>query len=61
MISLILVALAAGAMGFGLGRVKNSSKLAALKAEIAKIEAFGSKEEQALVAKAKELLSKVGL
>jgi len=47
---LIVVALAAG---FGLGRVKNASKLSAIGAELSKVEASASADVKALVAKIK--------
>lgn len=43
-------------LGFGLGRVKNTAKLAAVKAEVAKIEASASAEVAKLIAAIKAKL-----
>lgn len=43
-------------IGFAMGRVKNSAKLAAVKAEITKVEAAASADVKALVAKIKAKL-----
>jgi hypothetical protein len=61
MVELLVVGVVALVGGFAAGRVKNASKLAELKAELAKLEAFGKLEEQKVVAAVKSLLSKVGL
>ena len=47
--------------GFGLGRIKNAAKLAAIKAEFVKIEAAAKAEEVAVVAKIKAIFTKIGL
>ena len=44
------------ALGFAVGRIKNAAKLAAIKAEIAKVDAFAVAEVKALVEKIKSLL-----
>jgi hypothetical protein len=43
-------------IGFAAGRVKDSAKLAAVKAEIAKVEVFASAEVKSLAAKIKAKL-----
>jgi hypothetical protein len=52
----VAVFLIGGLIGFGLGRVKNAAKLAAVKAEVAKIEASASAEVAKLVAAIKAKL-----
>ena len=59
MLSLVLYAglfLAGGAVGFGAGRVKNAAKLAAVKAEIAKVEGVLTADYALVVAKIKAKL-----
>ncbi|MDA4129269.1 MAG: hypothetical protein OK457_00720 [Thaumarchaeota archaeon] len=54
---LALAALVVAALaGFGLGRVKNAAKLAAVKAEIAKLDSSVTTEVAVLVIKLKSLL-----
>ena len=43
-------------LGFGLGRIKNAAKLAAIKAELVKVEGSVSTEVKSLVAKIKAKL-----
>lgn len=43
-------------LGFGLGRIKNAAKLAAIKAELVKIEGKAVVDFAAVVAKIKSLL-----
>lgn len=50
MIAFVAVFVLGGAAGFGLGRVKNASKVAAVKAEIAKVESSAVAEVKSLVA-----------
>lgn len=47
---------ASAAVGFGVGRVRNASKLAAVKAELAKVEGSVSAEVKKLVADVKSHL-----
>lgn len=51
--------LAAAAAGFGLGRVKNAGKLAAISAEIAKLEADASADAAAAAVKLAGLVAKI--
>ena len=53
---IVLVGLAALAGGFGLGRVKNASKLAAIKAEIVKVEGVVSADYEKVVSAIKSKL-----
>ena len=55
MLHLVYVAVSVAA-GFGLGRIKNASKIAAVKAELAKAEASAVAEVKALVAAVKAKL-----
>lgn len=56
MVLSVIVLLAAAAVGFGLGRVKNSAKLAAVKSEVEKAESSVVAEVKALVAAIKAKL-----
>ena len=53
MIHGILFLIAAAAAGFGVGRIKNASKLAAINAELAKVKAGVSAEVDKVVAAVK--------
>lgn len=56
MVTLVVVAVVGVAVGFGAGRVKNAAKLAAVNAELAKVENSAVAEVKALVAKVKSVL-----
>jgi len=56
MITLAVVAVISAAAGFGAGRIKNAAKLAAIKAEVAKIEGVAKADFEAIVTKIKSLL-----
>jgi hypothetical protein len=56
MILALAALVVAGAAGFGLGRIKNASKLAAVKAELAKAEGSAVTEVASLVAAVKAKL-----
>ena len=51
-----LALVAALAAGFGLGRVKNAGKLAAVRAEVAKLEAAGEADVKKVIAAVKSHL-----
>ena len=53
MVTFILTVLVSGAAGFGLGRVKNAAKLAAIKAEVVKIEGEVVTDVKSVVARIK--------
>jgi len=52
----VIVGAVALVAGFGLGRVKNASKLSAVSAELAKVQASASADVKALVASIKAKL-----
>jgi len=56
MIVTAIVVVVAAAAGFGVGRIKNSAKLAAIRAEIAKVEGVVEADFKVVVAKVKSLL-----
>jgi hypothetical protein len=56
MIGLIAVAALAAGAGFGAGRIKNTTKLSGIKAEIAKYEASAIAEVKTLIAAIKSHL-----
>jgi len=55
-ISFIVTVLVSAAAGFGVGRIKNAAKLAAIKAEVVKIEAEAVTEAKAIIARIKALV-----
>jgi hypothetical protein len=56
MIVEIAALVVAAGLGFGVGRIKSAAKLAAIKAELEKVEASAVADVKALAAKIKSLL-----